>query len=437
MTTIRSGQHRAFHPQPFTLANGLRVILVEDHTLPSISMNLTVHAGAKADTEDVAGAAFMAGRLLDEGTETRSSLEIADAIESVGGAIDCESSHDRTTIYLSVLSKDLELGIELVGDIIARPAFPEELVANERERMLAEIRSAMDRPQVIAGWEFNELVYRGHPLHRPAHGYPETIERIERRHLTAFHRTQFAPGNAILSAVGDFVIDDMLSKLETALGGWESRPFENHEPELPVRQTDVREKFMPISSQQAHVYFGHLGIRRVDGDYYTLQLMDAILGAGAGLTSRIPRKLRDEQGLAYTTFASIASSAGTDPGKFVAYIGTSPENVEPALKGFFAEINRIRSEPVDAEELDDAKAYLTGSFVFAFESNSQIARFLTNAEIFGLGFDYAENYPKYIDEVSAADITRAAAQHLSATHYSLVIAGPEGTRGATGEVDTN
>jgi zinc protease len=437
LTTIPPGQRRAFDPQPFTLSNGLRVILVENHTLPSVSMILTVHAGARTDTDEFAGTAFMAGRLLDEGTQTRSSLEIADAIESVGGAIDCESSHDRTTIYLSVLGKDLELGIELVADITTRPAFPEEHVINERERMMAEIRSAMDRPQVIAGWEFNELVYRGHPLHRPVHGYPETIERIERRHLATFHRIQFVPGNAILSAVGDFTIDDMLSKLEAALADWKSHSIDTPEPGSPVRQADVRETFVPISSQQSHVYFGHLGIRRVDVDYYTLQLMDAILGAGAGLTSRIPRKLRDEQGLAYTTFASIASSAGTEPGKFVAYIGTSPKNVEPAMKGFFEEIDRIRIEPVDAGELNDAKAYLTGSFVFAFESNSQIARFLVNAEIFGLGFDYAENYPKYINGVSAADITRAAREHLSTTNYSLVIAGPESTRGARGDEDRN
>ncbi len=172
------------------------------------------------------------------------------------------------------------------------------------------------------------------------------------------------------------------------------------------------------------MFFGHLGIRRTDPDYYAIQVLDTILG-GAGLTSRIPRKLRDEQGLAYTTFASLAGSAGINPGKFVAYIGTSPENVERAISGFVEEVDRIIVEPVGSEELAAAQAYLTGSFVFGFETNAQIARFLINAEVFGLGFDYVEQYPKYIAAVDAAQITRVAAEHLSTTSYTLVIAGPD------------
>jgi zinc protease len=406
----------------------MRVILVENPALPSISLNLSVLAGARTDPEEYAGAATIACRLLEEGTTTRTSLEIAESIESVGGSIECDGSHDRTTTYLGILSKDLDLGLDLVADIVLHPEFAEDNVANERERILSEIQSAMDRPQVIASWEFNELVYRGHALHRPAHGYPETIRRIRPDHLRSFHSTHFVPGNAILSAVGDFKTDEMLRKVESAFSPWAAGPVQGLDMEPPVRQVDLRRRFMAVESEQSHVYFGHLGIRRSDPDFYALQVMDTILGGGAGLTSRIPRKLRDEQGLAYTTFAGISGSAGVDPGKFVAYIGTSPKNVDRSIAGFVEEVDRIRTEPVSPEELDDAKAYLTGSFVFAFESNSQIARFLINAEVFGLGFDYAERYPTYIDTVTAADITRVAAEHLSTTEYSLVIAGPESAR---------
>jgi zinc protease len=153
--------------------------------------------------------------------------------------------------------------------------------------------------------------------------------------------------------------------------------------------------------------------------------MDTILGSGAGLTARIPRKLRDEQGLAYTTFASITSSAGIEPGKFLAYIGTSPENVDAAIDGFVAEIERMRTEPVLAQELADAKAYLTGSFVFSFETNAQVARFLIHAELFGLGFDYVERYPGYVEGVTAEAIRNAASTHLSTEDYVLVVGGPE------------
>jgi zinc protease len=171
-------------------------------------------------------------------------------------------------------------------------------------------------------------------------------------------------------------------------------------------------------------------VERTHPDFYTLQVLDAILGAGAGLTARIPRRLRDEQGLAYTTFASITNSAGLAPGKFLAYIGTAPANVDRAIGGFLDEIDTIRDEVVSGEELSDAQDYLTGSFVFGFETNAQIARFLVNAEVYGLGFDYIESYPRRIRDVTAAGLRQAARRHLSTEDYVLVVAGPEEARSA-------
>ncbi len=415
-----------FHAERVVLSNGLTAILAENRALPSVSMNLAVLSGAIADSEEFAGTAIMTSRLLDEGTTHRTSLQIADAIESVGGSIDCDGSHDRTTIHLGVLGKDIDLGLDLVSDIVRNPAFSPERIEHERERVLSEIRSAQDRPQVVAGWEFNELVYRGHPLHRPAHGYPDSIRRIRRANIEGFHADRFVPGNAVVSVVGDFEHDDMRRRLEGAFGPWPAGDAASVQTPTPARQRDIRRRFLPVSSEQAHVYFGHLGIRRRDPDFYALQVLDTILGAGAGLTARIPRALRDEQGLAYSTFASITGSAGVEPGKFIAYIGTAPDNVPKAVAGFVDEVERIIDEPVTAPELADAQAYLTGSFVFGFESNAQIARFLINAEVFGLGFDYVETYPRYIEAVTPDAVRRAAAAHLTTRAYSLVVAGPEG-----------
>src|SRR5262249_6642963 len=126
----------------------------------------------------------------------------------------------------------------------------------------------------------------------------------------------------------------------------------------------------------------------------------------------------------YTTFASITMTAGLDPGRFVAFIGTSPENMKLAIDELLNEIRRIIEEPVAAQELQDAKDYLTGSFVFAFESSPQIARFLVHAEVYGLGFDYIEKYPRYIRAVTVEDISRVAKKYLDAENYSLVVVGP-------------
>jgi zinc protease len=417
---------RGLAPEHFTLPNGLRFLLVENHRTPAIAMTVSTDAGARDEGDDLAGTAMMASRLLEEGTATRSSLEIADAIESVGGAIDTDCSFDRLAVTLSVLAGDIDLGLDLVADMLRDAAFPEDSMENERERTLAEIRSAMDRPQVRAGWQFNELVYAPHALRRPVHGYPETIPRIRREHLVDFHRRYIVPERTLVSVVGEFRIQDLKDRLSEAFGSWEpaDRPA-GEPPASPERVSGKHIHFVEIESQQAHVYFGHLGVARTHPDFYTLQVMDTILGGGAGLTSRIPRKLRDDQGLAYTTFASITNSAGRSPGKFLAYMGTSPGNVDAAIAGFVREIDQIRSELVSEAELRDAKAYLTGSFVFGFETNAQVAQFLVNAEVFGLGFDYLDRYPAYVEPVTADALRAAAAEHLSTRDYVLVVAGPD------------
>ena len=420
---------RAFDVHSHTLPNGLKVLLVENSSIPTVSLTASVLTGARYDPESKAGLAIMVSRLLDEGTATRTSLEIADAIESVGGSIETDGSFERIMATASVLNKDVDLGLELLADLLIRPVFPQEFVDKEKERTLAEIQSAQDRPQVVAGWAFNELVYQKHPLHRPSHGYPETVEKITRTDLLDFHSRFFVPNNVLLSMVGDFQVKDLLPKVEKFFGGWVSKPVVFPTYENPVRQTAKRTKFVTMPAQQLNIYLGHLGITRTNSDYYALQVLDTILGGGAGFTARIPQRLRDELGLAYTTFASITMTAGMDPGRFIAFIGTSPANMKLATEGLINEIRRIIEEPVTAQELQDAKDYLTGSFVFAFESSPQIARFLVHAEVYGLGFDYVEKYPEYICAVTVEEISRVARKYLDSENYTLVVVGPVAENG--------
>src|SRR5438105_107855 len=204
------GLRRAFDVHSHVLGNGLKVLLVENPSIPTVSMTASVLTGARYDPESKAGLAIMASRLLDEGTENRTSLEIAEAIESVGGSIDADGSFERIMATAGVLTKDVDLGLELLADLLIRPVFPQEYVDKEKERTLAEIVSAQDRPQVVAGWAFNELVYQDHPLHRPSHGYPETVERLERTDLIDFHKKYFAPNHVLLSVVVDFRFPEIL-----------------------------------------------------------------------------------------------------------------------------------------------------------------------------------------------------------------------------------
>ena len=424
MKPTELGLRRSFDVHSHVLDNGLKVLLVENPSIPTVSLNASVLSGARYDPESKAGLAIMVSRLLDEGTENRTSLEIADAIESVGGAIESDGSFERIMVSAGVLTKDVDLGLELLADLLIRPVFPQEYVDKEKARTLSEIASAKDRPQVVAGWAFNELVYEDHPLHRPSHGYPSTVERLTRNDLREFHQKYFVPNNVILSIVGDFRVTDLLPKIQKTFGGWPPKPVAFPSYPKPVRQTGKRRKFITMPAQQLNIYLGHLGVTRTNPDYYALQLLDTILGGGAGFTARIPQRLRDELGLAYTTFASITMTAGLDPGRFIAFIGTSPENMKLATEGLLNEIRRIIEEPVTAQELQDAKDYLTGSFVFAFESSPQIARFLVHAEVYGLGFDYVEKYPEHVRAVTIEDVARVAKMYLDSENYTLVVVGP-------------
>jgi zinc protease len=416
---------RSFEVHSYKLSNGLKVLLVENPTIPAVSINSSILAGARHEPEAKAGLAIMASRLLDEGTTKRSSLEIAEAIESVGGHLETDASFERVVAASTVLKQDIGLGLELVSDLLRHPLFPEEYIAKEKTRTLAEIESAKDRPQVLAGWAFNELVYETHPLHRPSHGYPETVVGIQRQDLQDFHQQFFLPGNALLSIVGDFKVAEILPRVEEHFGTWAPGPVNLPAIPAPVRQTTRRHRHIAMPAQQVNIYLGHLGIRRTNPDFYALQVLDTILGSGAGFTARIPQRLRDEMGLAYTTYASITTTAGLDPGRFVAYIGTSPANADRAIEGLLGEIRRIVEEPVTPTELQDAKDFLTGSFVFAFESSSQIARFLIHAEVYDLGFDFINTYPRLIRDISQDDIARVARQYLDSENYSLVVVGPE------------
>jgi zinc protease len=224
--------------------------------------------------------------------------------------------------------------------------------------------------------------------------------------------------------VGDITMSEALPAIEKYFGGWKARAVPATRPPKPHRQQERREKRIAMPAEQVNIFLGHLGIERTNPDFYALQILDTILGSGAGFTARIPRRLRDELGLAYTTYAGITMTAGLDPGKFVAYIGASPANTDLAIEGMLGEIRRIIEEPVTPDELKDARDFLTGSFVFAFESSSQIARFLTHAEIYGLGFDFIDRYPQYIESVTVDEIARAARRYLDCENYSVVVVGP-------------
>lgn len=407
------------------LPNGIVLLLGENHTIPAISINVVVGTGARYESDEKTGLSSLLGDMLDEGTTTRTAQQLAEAIEQVGGHLQTFGGYGQSGVSVTVLSPDLDLGLDLVADVMMNSTIPADRFEQQRDRRLAQIKSRNDDPRVVASDTFNEIVYKGHPAHKPRVGYEHTIAALTQEDLINFYRHYFIPNNSTMAIVGSINKEEIKRKIQEVFANWQPAPgFQLPQVAEITRQTSPVKQFINKDKEQINLYLGHLGVTRNNPDYYALVVMDTILGSSPGFTSRIPRLLRDEQGLAYTTFSNIAGSAGLDPGRFIAYIGTSPENMELALTGMMKEICRIREEPVLASEIKDAIDYLTGSFVFNFETNAQIAGFLVEAEVFKLGFNFLTDYPNYIRAVTIEDVERVAKQYLDPDNMTLVVVGP-------------
>lgn len=407
------------------LPNGLVLLLSENHSIPSVSINAIVRAGSRFEADDKAGLASLVGALLDAGTVSRTSQEIAETIEAAGGQLGTFGDYQSCGAVVRLLSQDVGLGLDVASDLLMNATFPDDKVRQDIDRRVAQLRARLDVPRTQASDVFNEIVFKGSPQHRPPMGYEETVKVLTRADVEGFYRRYYTPENTLLAIAGDFDRNEVKGVIEATLGKW-SRSSELPTPQVPLpgRQTSPIEKFVAATKEQVNIIIGHLGIERKNPDYYDLLVMDTILGSSPGFTSRIPRILRDEQGLAYSTFSNITSSAGLDPGRFIAYIGTAPENLDRAISGLRGEISRIVEGGVTSEELEAAARYLTGSFVFHFQRNSQIADFLLEAEIYGLGFDYPEKYPELIRAVSVESVNRATRKYIDPQNLTTVVVGP-------------
>lgn len=416
------------------LDNGLTVLLCPLHRIPAVTLTGVVLAGSREDVPGREGLANLVGSMLDEGTRQRDHEAIATLADDLGATLDTFCQRDGSGASLRLLKEDLDQGLDLLQELLYESVFPDERLELVRTQALGRMDSLEDRPEYVGEREFKKLLYAGTPLAAPTLGYREPLCAIGREELSAFHRRYYHPANTILVLVGDLEPTEVLERIRKTWGGRAAGERHVRSPLTLVRPDHKVTRRLPMPhKEQLHLFLGHLGVRRADPDYYRLLVLDVILGGGPGFTSRIPRKLRDEMGLAYNTYASITQSAGLDEGRFEAYIATSPENRRAALDGMLDEIRRIRDERVGEEELQAARDYLTGSFVFKFETMSQVASYLLAAHMYGLGFDYPDRFPGLINSVTAEDVQEAACRWLDPERYILVETGPSaGSRKAPG-----
>ncbi len=313
--------------------------------------------------------------------------------------------------------------VRLLRELVLEPAFPMREVRRVQQEILAEIAAEQADPRTVARQRFRAEVYGTHPYARPRHGDGARIAEYKPADLRRFHRAWFVPQEGYVAVAGPQDVEvglDLCAKAFRSFRG-KARPRpETADPALPPRRRDVH---VPMPREQVHVYLGHPGIRRNDPDYYALLAMDHVLGSGPGFTSRIARRLRDDEGLCYSVHAGITPSAGLEIGTFAAYIATSAKHRKRAIQGFLEEIARMRGTAPTAQELADVQEYLTGSFVLGLERNTSLVNYAIRARRFELGYDHVHRFPDLVRGVTRDDVRAAAERHLHPDRVVVVSAG--------------
>jgi zinc protease len=400
------------------LPSGAIVLAQQRPGSPVFSLRAFVDAGLLVEPEAKAGVARLVSELLLEGTARRTGPEIAEAIEFTGGSLEASP----TGLSGKTLPRDADLMLELAAEALRSPTFPQEAFDRVREQALSEIEGEDDRPATVARKLFMERIYGTHPLHRPVLGYRETVKALTREDVIAHHAAFYRPGNTIVAVVGGEPAEALAARVRRHFGGWASAG-PAVKPALPAltRQAAPLVEEKTVESAQAHLFLGHLGIRRNDPDYHALLVMDNVLGLGAGFTDRMSRRIRDELGLAYQVYATISRTATVEPGTFQIYIGTRPEKKEEALREAQATLARFVAEGPAEEEVAEAKAYLLGSYVFDYETAAALAEHLIAVERFGLGLEYLRTYPVQVGAVTREAAARAAKKHLDPAALTTVV----------------
>jgi zinc protease len=403
------------------LGNGLQVVAVPRPGLPIVSFSVAIRAGGyDEDKERTLGAADFAAAMLRKGTARRSSDQIAEAIDGVGGALSSAAGMESSALDCSVLAKQAELCLGLLAEMVLEPTFPESEMPEIRDQSLAALAARNDDSHLLAAEHFNNMFFgEQHP-----DGWVLTdhqVRTIQRTTLRNFWKTFYRPNNAILAVAGDFDVARMKAAVARVFGKWAAAPI----PRRPVfqipRSSGARVLLVDKSDlTQATLMLGHLGAKHADPDWYALTLMNYVLG-GSDFSSRLMTEIRSKRGLTY----GIGSSFGATLYESAFRISASTRN-ETALEAMMAaleELRRMKKGGPTADELAKAKGYYAGSIPFELESAAGLARGIVAAELHGLGLDYVRELPVRLAAIDEAAARAAAQARLDPDNLSVVIVG--------------
>ncbi len=409
-------------PVEIELKNGLRVVYIEDKGLPMVSYRLAFQQGDINDPADSIGINSAVAGLLNEGTRTRTSKQIAEEIERLGASINVSSSSDNTVISGSALSLYSYDVLKLMADMVLNPIFPEGELKLFKDNTIEGLKLQRSESGFLADEQTNKILYGDHPY---AIISPKAVDvtSLTREKLVNHHKSSFTPNKAILIAVGDIDRKDLMNQVEDLFGKWESKPIPKIKFPNPPERT---EKTITIvdrpGSAQSNIVLANLAIDQSNPDYFPVLVMNQVLGGGA--SARLFMNLREEKGYTYGAYSRFNTNRFA--GDFEANSEVRTPVTGDSLKEFFFELNRIRKDEVNNSELQDAKNYLIGTFPIRAETQGGLVNLILRQQLYGLPVDYLQTYREKINNVTPADLKRVANKYLQPEKIAMVIVGDAG-----------
>jgi len=422
----------ASEPRPFnfpdaatkTLANGLRVFVVTDHSEPAVAARLVMmSAGTVKDPTGMPGVAQMTANMLTQGTEKRSAKDIAEAIDFIGGSLEASASSDSTDVSLDVVKKDLPAGLDLMSEVVLHPAFRAEELDRQRQQLLSNLTVQYSDPDFLASAAFSRIVYGSSPYGWPEEGTPETLKKLDPAVLAKFHDANYAPNQSLLAFAGDITPEEAFAAAEKYFGAWPT--VKVVVASLPTPETFTGMHIWLIDKPdavQTQIRAGKLGIRRSDPDYVPVAVMNRIFGGG--YNSRLNTEVRVKKGLTYSAYSSF--NPHRYAGSFAVGTYTRTTATVEAAKLVVDLIAQMSTGDVTPQEMDFARDYLAGVYPIQSETAEQVANRVLTVVAFDLPKDYNYTYPERIRIVTSEQVRDMAQRYLSAKNLDLVFAGNVG-----------
>jgi zinc protease len=408
-------------PTPFqtVLPNGLKVVVIEDKRLPLVNFQLAIPGGEVWEPKDSLGITSMVTGLLKEGTKTRSSKQIAQEIENIGGSIFAGASDDNTTVSASALSKYSSEILKLMADVTLNPSFPENEIKLGKDNLIQGLEAQRATPSFLANEAYSKIIWGEHP-YSVVSPTKETISSITRDKLVRYHKQAMIPNNAVLVIVGSVDKAKITAEVKALFGGWQKGPnFVTKFPAPPTRTEKTLTIIDRPGSSQSTITMGNLAIERNSPDYFPMLVLNQVYGGGA--SARLFMNIREAKGYTYGAYSDFDTRRMA--GSFGASSDVRNEVTGASLKEFFFEMNRLRTEPVPAKELTDTKSYLTGVFPLQMETQNGLLGQFMNIQLNSLPANYLQTYRDKINAVTAADIQRVANKYVQQDKIAMVIVG--------------